>query len=610
MINDNIADIVEKAKNGDSDAFGKLFEISYNKAYYTALKITKNEHDAQDLIQDGYVKAFTSLSSLKDNSKFISWLNCIVANNCRNYLVKKKPSTFSQFEDDDSDFDFVDTLEDEDEGVLPESVVDSKETKRMVTECINKLPEQQQICVMMFYYDELSVKEIAQALNIPEGTVKSRLNKARNTLRKEFEEIERKGTKLHGIPIVALIRFAFENDSSRLKKGFAYKRARKYIFSQLERKAVISIAGKSIIATVFGNKAVAAIVAVVAIAGAAAASVSIYNNYLEERDKYAGLSGEAEILSQSDDNYIDADNQSSEKERYCDLGDLAVCDYDKSVIYYIGNDGIYMADYNGNNPKLIFDNQPYNLFYTDKLYFVWEDSLFSYDGELSELGRVKSRYIFAYDNGHFVGITENKSSAYFADIDTLNETELNIDGTDLQYDNGFIYFRELNNDISRIEPKENTNAEKVVAYKSNQGARLPYCISGNRVYYTEFDSDETGIVYCYNLSTGEKGEISLNTGIVDFAVNGERIYCVDYNDRFFSCDLKGENQSIIDNGQFSFIQGCEEYSVWYNVDENKTIIIDNSNTVIKEINALADKVEIVGNNLFYCTGSGYYADTV
>ena len=108
----------------------------------------------------------------------------------------------------------------------------------------------------------------------------------------------------------------------------------------------------------------------------------------------------------------------------------------------------------------------------------------------------------------------------------------------------------------------------------------------------------------------EKSEISLNAGIVDFAVNGESIYCVDYNDRFFTCDLKGKNQSIIDNGQFSFIQGCDEFSIWYNVDESKTIIFDKSNAVIKEINGLASKVEIVGNNLFYCTGSGYYADTV
>lgn len=610
MINDNIADIVEKAKNGDGDAFGKLFEASYNKAYYTALKLVKNEHDAQDLIQDSYVKAFTSLSTLKDNSKFYSWLNCIVANNCRNYLVKKKPSTFSQFEDDDSDFDFVDTLETEDEGVLPESVVDSKETKRMVTQCISKLPEQQQICVMMFYYDELSVKEIAQALNIPEGTVKSRLNKARNTLRDEFDKIEKKGTKLHGIPIVVLIKFAFESDSSRLKKGFAYKRARKYIFSQLEKKALISVAGRSIIATIFGNKAVVAIIAVVAITGAAAASVSIYNNYLEKQDKYAELSGEAEISSQSNDNYSEADKQATEKDRYRDLGDLAVCDYDKSVIYYIGNDGIYMADYNGSNPQLIFDNQPYNLFYTDRLYFVWGEGLYSYDGKIIELGNVKSRYIFAYDNGHFVGITEDKSAAYFTDIDTLNETELNIDGSDLQYDNGYIYFREHNNNISRIEPKENNDAKTVVAYKSNQGARLPYCVSENIVYYTEFDSDETGIIHCNNLETGEKSEISLNAGIVDFAVNGESIYCVDYNDRFFTCDLKGKNQSIIDNGQFSFIQGCDEFSIWYNVDESKTIIFDKSNGVIKEINGLASKVEIVGNNLFYCTGSGYYADTV
>lgn len=137
MDKNRIVKIVEKAKSGNSDAFSQLFELTQHKAYYTAIKITKNPEDAQDILQDSYVKAFTSLNSLKDNSKFQSWFNCIVANNCRNYVVKKKPNLFSEYENDDECINFEDSLENNDISLLPDEVADNHETRRLVMECID-----------------------------------------------------------------------------------------------------------------------------------------------------------------------------------------------------------------------------------------------------------------------------------------------------------------------------------------------------------------------------------------------------------------------------------------------------------------------------------------
>ena len=162
----DISLIVEQAKNGDSNAVAELFELTQEKAYYTALKITKHSEDAQDILQEAYVKAFTSLESLKDNSKFVSWFNCIVANKARNYIIKKKPDLFSQYNSDDSDLEFEDMLENKDESFIPHEITDNKETKRLIMECIERLPEDQKICIIMYYYDEMSVKDIASSLGI------------------------------------------------------------------------------------------------------------------------------------------------------------------------------------------------------------------------------------------------------------------------------------------------------------------------------------------------------------------------------------------------------------------------------------------------------------
>lgn len=278
-----IKELVEKAKKKDNDAFSKLFELSQHKAYYTALKITKDEHNAQDMLQEAYVKAFTSLDNLKDNSKFESWFNCIVANCCRNFVVKKKPNLFSEYESEENDFDFQDKIENSDELLVPQEVIDNNETKRLVMKCIDSLPEEQKICVIMFYYDELSVREIAESLEVSENTIKSRLFLARKKLKNDFENLEKQGTKLYGAGLIPLIKMGFEQDSVPIIQKTANKILRVALKAALGKQAVTStVATATVIGTSIVKKVVAVVVVVSVVAGGTGVAVEIAQKHQEQ----------------------------------------------------------------------------------------------------------------------------------------------------------------------------------------------------------------------------------------------------------------------------------------------------------------------------------------
>lgn len=90
-------------------------------------------------------------------------------------------------------------LEDLDQQAVPDAVLDNKETQRLMMELIDALPPEQRMSVLFYYYDEMSVKEIAQAMETTEGTVKSRLNYARKSIKAVVEDLEKRGTKLYSI---------------------------------------------------------------------------------------------------------------------------------------------------------------------------------------------------------------------------------------------------------------------------------------------------------------------------------------------------------------------------------------------------------------------------
>ena len=150
----------------------------------------RSEQDALDITQEVLITMLTSLDKLQNDGAFYSWIGGITANMCRNALNRGPHKKEVQVVDDEDGNSLFDTFEDIDEQKAPEKALDNDETRRMIMDLIDALPDAQRECVLLYYYEEMSVKDIAATLNVSENTVKSRLNYARKAIKIGVEDYE------------------------------------------------------------------------------------------------------------------------------------------------------------------------------------------------------------------------------------------------------------------------------------------------------------------------------------------------------------------------------------------------------------------------------------
>ncbi|MDR2753023.1 MAG: sigma-70 family RNA polymerase sigma factor [Oscillospiraceae bacterium] len=199
---ESMCDLVREAARGDAQAFQTLYLRTRQKAYFVALSITKNEHDAQDILQDSYLKVYQSIGQLAQPESFQAWLNRIVANKSKNYLAKVNPRAFADYDDENT----MNWQEETNADFLPDERLDQKEAKALVAKLVQDLPEDQRLVVLLHYFSDMEVAEIAQSLNVPEGTVKSRLSRARGKLAEMLRRAQNKGITLFAatpLPLLA-----------------------------------------------------------------------------------------------------------------------------------------------------------------------------------------------------------------------------------------------------------------------------------------------------------------------------------------------------------------------------------------------------------------------
>lgn len=209
---DGLAELVAAARIGDQDAIGALYEKTYSKVYYTVKSIIKDEDAVFDIVQDTYIKAFAHLDSFQGDTKFLPWVRRIAANAARDWLKKKRPMLFTELgSGDEKDTPAEELFPDERSENLPDQVIDQEETKRLIREIIEELPEDQRAAIGMFYYEEMSVKEIAAAMGVSESAVKSRLMYGRNKIEKKVRELEKQGTKLYSLSPLPFLLLLFRN---------------------------------------------------------------------------------------------------------------------------------------------------------------------------------------------------------------------------------------------------------------------------------------------------------------------------------------------------------------------------------------------------------------
>lgn len=197
--------LVERAKAGDQQAMAQLYQETSPRVYALALRLTGNPDQAMDVVQESYLSALQNLESLRNPEAFLSWIFQIAANRCRKVL-RQEGRFVSPGGEDEEEQDYFDAIPDPNEDLIPEEAADIGETRRLVMELVNQLPEAQRECVILYYFSQCSVEQIARLQACTEGTVKSRLNYARKKLKEGVLALEaRDNIRLHSLAPIGLL---------------------------------------------------------------------------------------------------------------------------------------------------------------------------------------------------------------------------------------------------------------------------------------------------------------------------------------------------------------------------------------------------------------------
>ena len=272
-----IKELVLSAKNGNKKAFDKLYKLTSNNVWFTCVSLLKDEENAKDIMQETYITAFLKLDTLKDEEKFCGWLTAIATNKSKNKLKGKV-----EYQIDD---EVLITEAETDELMLPEEYINKAEKRKVLLQIIeDTLSFNQYQVVLMFYFNELSIAEIAQALEISEGTVKSRLNSSRAKMKTAIEDYENKsGDKLHGVVVVPFFTTIFKEEAKslavpnitiKLPNGQTLATSATKGFATGAKSTVSSIVKATATATV-KTKVIAVVCGATILAGTSAVGISI-----------------------------------------------------------------------------------------------------------------------------------------------------------------------------------------------------------------------------------------------------------------------------------------------------------------------------------------------
>lgn len=201
-VRENLAQLVRAAQQGDAKSTERLLESCSQSIYYIAYKMFKNKESAEDMTQEALSAIWQRLGSLAEPEAFYGWADRVAANLCLDKLRKKGVQTDPAA----SEPEIYEALPEANEAMLPEGALDRSETQRLVSDIIDGLPEMQRMCVLLYYFREMSVADIARTMLCSEGTVKSRLSAAREKIRTGVLALEREdGVKLYALPLLPFL---------------------------------------------------------------------------------------------------------------------------------------------------------------------------------------------------------------------------------------------------------------------------------------------------------------------------------------------------------------------------------------------------------------------
>ena len=177
--NSKLARLVAKAQKGNDKATEEVVNMISGYLYYYSLTLLGDDDKARDAVQDILLSMLQKLNTLENPKAFLGWMKTMTAHYCHNKVTRAK----TQYSLDE----MIET-EDLSEQICPSKPLETEETCALVREAVNALPVLLRESVMMHYFNQMSVREIAQTLEINENTVKSRLHSARQSMKKYLEK--------------------------------------------------------------------------------------------------------------------------------------------------------------------------------------------------------------------------------------------------------------------------------------------------------------------------------------------------------------------------------------------------------------------------------------
>lgn len=244
---DKLAKYVARAQSGDRKAIERIVDETSGYVYYYCLTLLCSEDEANDAVQEIYLTLLKKLDTLENPKAFLGWLKAVTANHCKNRLSRNK--SYSSLDDEV----LFENAEETDVQLIPQKQIEAQELRKSVVTAVKNLPVFQRECVMMYYYNEMSVSQIAEILEIKEGTVKSRLYNARKSIKSELEKLGFSENTLGGFSPLAFVAYSLMSDSEKYYCPIS--------LSALSKSGAVAGAVKAAAKTSLGIKAVSGIAA-------------------------------------------------------------------------------------------------------------------------------------------------------------------------------------------------------------------------------------------------------------------------------------------------------------------------------------------------------------